>query len=428
VVDQESAFLAEAGHHVQRFERLSDDIAGFPWSQRALVPARVVWSPRAARDLERVIERFAPDVVHVHNLFPLLSPSVMRTCLRRAVPVVATMHNFRLICSNGALFRSGQVCHECVGSYPLPAIRHGCYRGSALATVPLAVGSLWNERAWRTLPSAYIFISESQRSEFSSAGLPASRCFVKGNCVLPGPPKGRTENLVVYIGRLNEEKGIPLLMRAWDRYAEQRDRPGLRLALAGSGPLLPSVSAWAADRPSVDCLGLQSREQCNALLARARAAIVPSQWPEAFGLVVAEAMAAGTAPIATAHGSFPELISDGDDGVLFPPGDAAALAAVLGNVDESPDWFDALGVKARGTYESRFRPETSVRRLEEIYRFAIERPVWLDRDRPTDPSLGPASRGRPLGGVSSRDIGSENLGSEGAASASTARVAFRSRR
>jgi glycosyltransferase involved in cell wall biosynthesis len=379
VVDQESALLAAGGHQVERFERCSDDIGELPWSRKALVPAQVVWNPGAARDVARVLERFRPDVVHVHNLFPLLSPSVMRPCLRNHVPVVATVHNYRMICSSGTLFRAGAVCHDCVGSNPLPAVRHGCYRDSALATAPLALGSLWNERAWRTLPSAYVFISEAQRSAFTSLRLPAERCFVKGNSVGAAPPRQATEDLVVYVGRLNEEKGIPSLLRAWDRHLEGRRGHRLRLAIAGSGPLLPEVQAWAASRPSVDCLGLLSKEACGELLARARAAVVPSEWPETFGLVVAEAMAAGAVPIATAHGSFPELIVDGVDGILFPPGDVDALGAILSALDEHPASFDAMAANARKTYEARFRPDSSMRQLEAIYRFAIEHPVWLDR-------------------------------------------------
>ncbi len=382
VVDQESTALAEAGNLVAHFELLSDDIKRLPLVHKALVPARSIWSRSSARAMSRVLERFHPDVVHVHNVFPLLSPSVLQACASHGVPVVVTVHNYRFICSNGALFRSGAVCHDCVGRLPLPAVRHGCYRGSKLATVPVAIATTAHERIWRKNPSAYIFISNAQKAEFSSFGLPPERCFVKGNLVLPVPPKHK-EDLVVFIGRMTEPKGVRLLMQAWDRYSALPGGPALRLALAGSGPLGDEVSKWSSARPSVEFMGLLDKEQCTTLLSRARAAIVPSQWPEPFGLVVAEAMASGVAPIASAHGSFPELISHDHDGLLFPPRDADALAAVLTQIADNPGRFEELGANARRTYERRFHPAANVRQLEDIYHFAIERPVSMGANRGT---------------------------------------------
>ena len=194
MVDQECIALAGAGHRVERFEKFSDDIVHFSGPRKALLPAQALWSTSSARALRHVVEAFKPDVVHVHNLFPLLSPSVMQVCRRRQIPVVATIHNYTLICSSGTLFRSGAICRECVGRHPLPAIRHRCYQGSALATGLRATAAVAHQHAWRTVPSAYIFISEAQQAEFASLGLPRDRCFVKGNFVVPGPPKQATED------------------------------------------------------------------------------------------------------------------------------------------------------------------------------------------------------------------------------------------
>jgi len=344
------------------------------------VVATALWSPAAGRDLESVLVRFKPDVVHMHNLFPLLSPAVLASCRRQHVPAVVTFHNYRQICPSGDLFRAGRVCADCVGRLPLPALRHGCYKGSSLATLPLAVGVLAHRAAWQKLPSAYVFISKAQQDLFSVLKLPPERCFVKGNLVPATVRKARTEDLVVYVGRLNEAKGLRLLMKAWDIFSADRGEPGgtapLRLVIAGSGPLEDEVKAWAAGRSGVDAVGLLSREACADLVARARAVVVPSEWLETFGLVVVEAMAAGVAVIAPAHASFPELVTDTVDGALYPPGDAAALAAVLGQVQCQPGYFEALGTSGRATYETRFRPDVNLAKLEEIYRFAVDNPAW----------------------------------------------------
>ena len=381
VVDQETEALRRAGHEVEHFERESDDIQGFSLRQKAVIPGQVVWSASAAREIGRVLGTFKPDVVHVHNLFPMISPSVLHACRRHLVPAVVTLHNYRQICPSGDLFRDGAICHDCVGRLPLPSIRHGCYRDSAAATLPLAIGDVATKGTWQTLPSAYVFISGAQRELFSSLDLPRQRCFVKHNLVYPmrsyenpTPSGAATEPLVVYLGRLNEAKGLPLLMKAWDRCAPK----GLKLVIAGGGPLEEEVGTWAAARESVEDAGLLDRGECIALLGRARAAVVPSQWQEPFGLVVAEAMSAGVPSIAPAHGAFPELITDGVDGVLFPADDVDALAKLFGEVEREPDRWDALGSEARRTYERRFVPEKNIAELEAIYRFAIEHPVWIE--------------------------------------------------
>jgi glycosyltransferase involved in cell wall biosynthesis len=381
VVDQEGAALAVRGHVVERFERRNDDIEHWSLARRAIVPSQVVWSNSARRSLRTTIERFRPDVVHVHNTFPLLSASVLYACRDAKVPVVVTLHNYRLACATGDLFRDGQVCHACVGRLPIPAVRHGCYR-SPVATVPVAVATTVHARAWRTMPSAFVFISASQRDILAPLELPPGRVFVKANLVPSsiaapraevGSQTGASPPYVAYAGRLAPAKGIKLLMRAWDAYTAAGDR-GLRLVIAGSGPLDGEVAAWAAGKPSVDVRGMLSRDDCAALVAGARAAIVPSEWEEAFGLVAIEAMALQVAPVAPAHGSFPELVRDGHDGVLFAPGDPDALAAVLRDVETDPGRFYELGRNARLSYEERFDPDANVAQLVATYEFAIANP------------------------------------------------------
>ncbi len=388
VVDQETQALLRAGHEVVHFERESDDIEEFSLRQKALIPAQVVWSPGAARDIGKALGSFKPDVVHVHNLFPMISPSVLHACRRHLVPVVATFHNYRQICPSGDLFRDGKICKDCLGRAPIPAIRHGCYRESSVATIPIAVADVATKGTWQTLPSAYVFISSSQRDLFSSLDLPRERCFVKHNLVYPMDGTGAKEPLIVYLGRLNEEKGLPQLMRAWDRLGST----GLKLVIAGGGPLEDEVSRWAGSRPSVEAAGLLDRDACISLLARARAAAVPSEWLETFGLVVAEAMSASVPSIAPAHGAFPELITDGVDGVLYPPGDVDTLVKLLGEVERDPERWEVLGREARRTYERRFEPAKNIAELEEIYRFAIEHPVWIELNG-SKPSARPLATG-----------------------------------
>jgi glycosyltransferase involved in cell wall biosynthesis len=388
VVDQEGEALAGLGHEVIRFERRSDDIEGWSKARKAALPARVVWNGAARRDLRATLRAHRPDVVHLHNTFPLLSASVLYACRDESVPVVATIHNYKLACASGDFFRDGVVCHDCSGRLPGPALRHGCYRGSLPATAPVALAMTAHRQAWRSLVSAYAFISAAQRDLLGEVGLPQERVFVRHNLIPARVSAARQaaggrerQPVVMYAGRLDAAKGLPVLMAGWDRYlAAQASRgragdPGLGLVIAGSGPLERDVTAWAATRPSVRLAGQLDPAACAETMATARAVVLPSAWEETFGLAAVEAMALGVAPVAAGHGSFPELITDGVDGVLFSPGDPGALASALADVGQHPDRYAGYGDQARKTYEQRFDPADSMQRLLDIYRYAIENPV-----------------------------------------------------
>lgn len=377
VVDQEGEALAALGHEVARFGRSSDEIARWPLAKKAVLPARTIWSQETYRDLVAALRRDRPDVVHVHNTFPLLSPAVLYACRDAGVPVVATIHNYRLACAGGTFFRRGEVCHDCVHGLPVRAIVHGCYRESRAATIPLALTTSLHRQAWKSLVSAYVFISASQRDLLEGCDFPSARVFVRHNLIphrdLPRTAKRPT---VVYAGRLDEAKGARLLMAGWDRYLRTSGgEPGLSLVIAGGGVLGEEVAEWASTRPSVELEGQVSSDRCAELIAQAQAVLLPSAWEETFGLVAIEAMAASVPPVAADHGSFGELITPGADGMLFSPGDPEALALAIADVERNPELYQSYGSQARKTYEQRFDPRRSVEELLEIYRFAIGNPV-----------------------------------------------------
>ena len=384
VVDQEAAALREAGHEVALFQRHSDEIAGWSFAQKAALPARTLWNAPVRHDLARRLAESRPDVVHVHNTFPLLSPAVLFACRDADVPVVATIHNYKLLCASGDFFRDGSPCHDCAGGRVSPAVVHGCYRGSRAATLPVVASLTLHRSSWQRLVSAYIFISAAQRDLMSGLGLPADRVFVKHNFVPPRDPRdGEAGHMVVYLGRLDAAKGVPLLMRSWDVFRRRNPDSALRLAVAGGGPLDETVRRWAAGHTTVDVHGLLDSDEAAGLLRRAVAAVVPSQWEETFGLVAVEAMRAGVAPIAPARGSFPELVTDGDDGALFTPGDPDALARAFEDVDTDPERYLELGRCGRTTYEKRFSRAANLDELLTVYEFAVGNPAGSRRHVPS---------------------------------------------
>ncbi|MET8855613.1 MULTISPECIES: glycosyltransferase [unclassified Streptomyces] len=371
VVDQEVALLREAGHRVETFERRSDDIAARSLPGKVAIPLLVPWNPAVRSELADRLRADRPDVVHVHNVFPLLSPAVLAACADAGVPAVATLHNYTQICPPGTLQRDGRPCTECVGSTPLPAVRHGCYRGSRLATVPLAVSMSVNRRRWWTGVERFFCISAAQRDVLVKAGMPAGRLAVKHNFVPePGARREGAGEHVLYLGRLAEAKGVRLLMAAWDEIAAGGG-VGVPLVIAGTGPLEPEVTAWAAGRDDVRYVGLYDQEQCRRAIARSVAVVAPSTWLEAFGLVVVEAMAAGVPTVAAGHGAFVELVEDGVTGLLHEPGEAASLASCLRRITAGPDDNREMGRAARRRYEQGFSPAVGLERLLEEYRTAI---------------------------------------------------------
>ncbi|GAA2821621.1 glycosyltransferase [Kitasatospora paracochleata] len=398
VVDQEVALLREAGHRVEVFERRSDDIARRSLPGKVAVPLLVPWNPAVRTELAARLRAERPDVVHIHNVFPLLSPSVLAACADAGVPAVATLHNYTQVCPPGTLQRDGRSCTECVGATPLPAVRHGCYRNSRLATVPLAVGLAVNRRRWWSGVERFFCISAAQRDVLARAGLPAERLAVKHNFV-PEPGVRRTgagEHLL-YLGRLAEAKGVRLLMAAWDQIAADGG-VGVPLVVAGAGPLEREVTAWAAGRDDVRYVGLYDRDRCRQAVARSVAVVAPSTWLEAFGLVVVEAMASGVPAVAAGHGAFVELVEDGVTGLLHRPGEAASLASCLRRITADPDGNREMGRAARRRYEQGFSPAVGLERLVEGYRTAMAgRSGGADGAPPVGNGNAGSRRGTPRG-------------------------------
>ncbi len=371
VVEQEVGLLRAAGHRVEVFERRSDDIAARSLLAKAAVPLLVPWNPAVRAELTARLRAERPDVVHVHNVFPLLSPAVLAACADAAVPAVATLHNYTQICPPGTLQRDGRPCTECVGSAPLPAVRHGCYRNSRLATVPLAVSLSVNRRRWWSGVQRFLCISAAQRDVLAHAGMPPERLAVKHNFVPePGTCRADAGEHVLYLGRLAQAKGVRLLMAAWDEIAASGG-VGVPLAVAGAGPLEREVTAWAAGRDDVRYVGLLGPQECREAVARSVAVVAPSTWLEAFGLVVVEAMAAGVPAVAAGHGAFVELVEDGVTGLLHRPGDPVSLASCLRRITADPAHNREMGQAARHRYERGFSPAVGLERLVDEYRTAI---------------------------------------------------------
>jgi glycosyltransferase involved in cell wall biosynthesis len=367
VVADESRLLTSRGHEVVQYSVHNDQVSSL---SRLALGHRTIWSRPAYRDVRTAIATHRPEVVHVHNTLPLLSPSVYYAASAEGVPVVQTLHNYRLMCPAAVCFRDGHVCTDCVGKpVALGAIRHACYRGSRSASAAvvtmLSVHRLLG--TWEHKTSVYIALTSWARRMFIESGLAAQKLVIKPNFVDPDPGIGTgSGGYALFVGRLSVEKGIRTLLHAWRSVGEQ-----LPLLVVGEGPLGPEVAAAASETPGVTWLGKRAPKDVVPLLREATCLVFPSECYETFGRVIVEAFAAGTPVVAAGHGAGAELVAEGITGVHFRPGDAADLAAKVIHLNSHPALRGVMRAAARSDFENRFTADVNYRSLLAIYERAI---------------------------------------------------------
>ena len=362
VVAAEVALLRGKGHEVVELRRDNHQIDGM---SRARVAAQSLWSCATHDQALGLLRLHRPAVVHVHNTFPLISPSLYWACVQAGVPVVQTLHNFRLACPKATFLRDGKVCESCLGKTPWPALAHGCYRDSRAQTA-VVFGMLALHRALRTFErkvTRYIALTQFCRDKFIQAGLPARRIDVKPNFAdfgLPREPRARSRML--FVGRRAVEKGIDVLAQAWPGCAD------IGLRVVGEG----SAGAALESQAGVEMLGGRSSAQVQIEMQSAAALVLPSICFENFPRTVVEAFGAGLPVIASRIGALAELVEPGKTGLLFEPGDAKDLARALRWAAAHPQQMAAMGANARARYEALYTPDINYLQLLAIYRCAID--------------------------------------------------------
>jgi glycosyltransferase involved in cell wall biosynthesis len=363
-VANEHALLARHGWKT-RLWCVTNDMISSPWSQ-ITAAVRATYSRPARDELARVISKFEPAVVHVHNFFPLLSPSIYDPCRLARVAVVQTLHNYRTICAGALLTRDGHPCEDCIGASPYRGALHGCYRGSRIGSVAVArmVHTHRRRGTWSNKVDRFIALSAFAKGKFVAAGFPADRIAVKPNFAEDRRVSGSAARVgALYVGRLSAEKGIETLLRAWK---------GLEvpLRLIGGGPLRELVEDAAG--PAVAVLGQKTSNDVASEMAEAAFLILPSQVYENFPMVIAEAFCQGLPIIASRIGALAEIVEDGATGLLFSSGDAHDLATKVRWAHQHPESMRSMGADARKVYEEQYSPSINFGQLVKIYEAAIE--------------------------------------------------------
>lgn len=377
VLRAETALLRAQGHEVEAMEENNDTIVR--WTAAAKAAFDCVYSFSSARSIGRVIDSFRPDVAHIHNFFPRLSPSVHYACRRAGVPVVQTLHNYRLLCPGSTFLRDGKICEDCTRTLvPWPAVAHACYRNSRTASAAVANMLAIHRTAgtWTRTVSRFIAPTEFARAKFIEGGLPAERIAVKPNFLSQDPGMGAgSGKYALFAGRLSPEKGLDTLLAAW-----QLLKVRVPLKIVGDGPLAPMVQQAIGTLKDVEWLGPRSHEDVLRLMADAAFQVIPNNSYETFGMVAMEAFAVGLPVFASRLGALAELVRDGETGKLFTAGSSDALANTVEWAIAHPDELRALRRNARAEFESRYTADANYNQLMQIYETACDENRAKQRD------------------------------------------------
>jgi glycosyltransferase involved in cell wall biosynthesis len=363
---EEGHLLESHGHSVVRFTRHNNAIRRL---SRFDAARRTIWNADVFHDLQRLIRREQPSVMHCTNTFPLISPAVYQAARAEGVAVVQSLHNYRLICLNACLLRHDRVCESCLRkTIPWPGVLRGCYRSSRTASaVVAAMLTVHRLRGtWAEQVDRYIALTEFSRRKIIAGGLPPRQVIVKPNFVHPDPRPGNGQGqYAVFIGRLAPGKGIQTLMSAWRQLGGR-----VLLKIIGDGPQAENVKAAVNRDIGIEWLGWRPHQEILKLLGEAVFLVMPSIWYETFGRTIIEAYAKGTPVVASRLGAMAELVEEGRTGLLFEPGNPADLALKIQSLLKDPHRCLTMRKAAREEYESKYTAEKNYRTLMQIYQEA----------------------------------------------------------
>jgi glycosyltransferase involved in cell wall biosynthesis len=367
VFEQEKRILERGGHQVVTYKRSNHEIEELSALGRGALVIRTVWSSDTHHNFGALLDREKPDVVHVHNTFVMISPSIYSACRKRGVPVVQTLHNFRLLCPGAQFLRDGKICEDCVAHGLLRSVWHSCYRDSRPATAAVALMLAWHRRAgtWDELVDRYIVLTDFARDKFIASGFAPDKIVVKPNFVDPDPGAKQSPGTgALYIGRLSKEKGVHTLFDAWKRLPKS-----CSLDIVGDGPQRKELEeeAQRCGLSAIQFRGRVSHAESLAAMKTASFLILPSEWYEGFPMTLAESLACGTPVICSKLGAMEEIIDDSRTGLHFTPGDSEDLARKINWAFDHPSEIATMGHAARREYEARYTSERTFTQLMTIY-------------------------------------------------------------
>ncbi len=364
----EAALLREFGHEVEYLEEDNHRVEELGHARTAM---RTIWSRESYARVQQRLRSGSFDVMHVHNFFPLWSPSVYYAASRNRVPVIQTLHNYRMMCVNSLFFREQRVCESCLGkTLPWAGVLHGCYRESrpASAVVAAMIGTHKLAGTWASRVHTYIAVSEFARQKYIAGGFSADKITVKPNFIHPSPPTGTGGGgYALFVGRLSPEKGILTMLEAWK--GAQDPMP---LRVVGQGPLSGAVADASAGCDRIQYLGARSFPEVLELMRSAELLVFPSEWYETMGRTIMEAFSAGTPVLASNLGPMVNMITPQETGFHFSPGSVSELRERIEWCTRNPARVRAMRPQARAAFEAHYTGASNLERLVAIYQSCVQ--------------------------------------------------------
>lgn len=369
--EQERQMLERAGHRVITYQRTNVETESYRGVRLISLAKKTVWASDTHREFAHLLRQEKPDVVHVHNTFVMISPSIYSVCYDAGIPVVQTLHNFRLLCPVATFFRDGKLCQECVEGSLWRSVQHACYADSHLATATVALMLAFHRmrRTWEREISCFVALSEFSRRKFVEGGLPAERVFLKPNFVYPDPCVRNGEGeYAVFVGRLSPEKRVNTILDAWTKLSRS-----IPLRIVGDGPERTRLEEQCKKTglTSVRFEGRLARERALEAIGAARFLLFPSDMCENFPVTLVESFACGTPVICSRSGAMKDIVADRRTGLHFRTGDPEDLAQKVEWAWSHSQETQAMGREARKEYELKYTAEKNYPLLLQIYERAM---------------------------------------------------------
>jgi glycosyltransferase involved in cell wall biosynthesis len=366
VVRAERELLERHGDEVMLYSRHNDETKTFDIFQKAAFFPQSIYSWKSGGEIADAVHSFRPDVAFVHNVYPLLSPSVYHKLHALGVPAVQVLHNFRPFCPNGFYYTQGQICEACRDGNYLNAVRKRCYKDSYVFSglYALTLGS--NRLAGMVdKVSGFICLTDFFKIKMREAGVPESKLFVRPNFVYAPPlaAAGEAGKYALFMGRLSPEKGCWTLIHAFERI------PQIPLKIVGTGPLEQELKDYVSSKgiKNIEFLGFKSGDEKWQVLRDALCLIVPSEWYENFPVTVLEAFMAAKPVVAARMGGLPYIVEEGQSGLLFDAGKPEDLAQKIQRLADDPAIAVRMGMRGRSLSETKYGPEQGYSNLMKIF-------------------------------------------------------------
>ena len=363
VYKNEIEMLRENGHEVIEYTRSNDELKKSKL-KLLLLPFTTIWSFKTYFEIKKLIKEHKIDIVHCHNTFPLISPSVYYAAISENIPVVQTIHNFRFLCPCGVFYRNGKICEECVEKNSfIPALRYKCYRNSKIQTLVVAIMLNIHRKLGTYKKINYIFLTEFNRQKFKNLiDINGENIFIKPNFVntsLNLTPRNNDEKIFVFASRLEENKGIKFLLKKWKEFPKN-----YKLHIYGSGILEKFVENEVSNNENIKFYGFRPYSDVFKDLKNAIAMIFPSLWYEGFPMIIAESMSIGCPVISSNIGNEGDIVLKSKGGVVFNPKDKNGLENAVEEVIENNLFYRRNAIKY---YEEFLSKDKNYKKQDEIY-------------------------------------------------------------